>query len=918
MTKAKAKGKAKELRAQTGTSRSLDTDAADEDRKTEASLEDEDVFLKEEDDEDRGVASELLESELVTEASPEIEDVVLESEANEDEPLLPRGSKRANSNAQVSADCDSKRRRPKGKASPRRAVSKADVLPIARKDEPSAQDIEDHEKPDVDNDNIFAKLAKVLDEEPLPVDAETEKVETFTRLPEDPKEGEDSDEDEWGIFEDPASSDTFGFSEEVRRQSLQHPEWMHETGPAQAEQEDGDIEATMAPAVEPLADEESWGNSYVAPEDARVVEKYGEPDTNWSLWVNNSKESSAAEEVVRKIRARVGVGAPEPDGPFPSEEVGEKIVQRLMKGQQEQRTILTALLWLEAVTLDVEPCPEVNELCLNEAAILLLGNDEEIQTIDEVSKLVPIHRLLSKAKAPTPKDQKRKELKEAEETFIKRLQKEANHLRVKEIVDGQVNGIPSVPRLLTLVHMAEWATLKKNCFITEADLVLSLVKQVVLKRCLEFICRFRYEDALQLARDAEIRPRPKDQNGQVVGEEPNPAATPEERGRQEFADACYAAKCSILNRLSEDWRLIPTEDDIAPLHMLKRAEQLHVLLSIERDCELRWQEAYRKASSDEDLREMMRPFLKFADRLRPYIAEDKQPFTMHLSDAKRPACNLDELVLEVVAVRTAITCVLKLLKGRYSWQPNRKTRILLAETDWVPRLAALVQLASKPECLAADQELRLFLNECAHRQPDLKNCLENFKKLESMSKVVEKKPRYVSEEVAKELRGSYKVYSRPEPDEEAAGDLQGAGPGRARAPARSAAPPVALGRMQPLYGFPFPGTPVRTGATMSLPLHGVPQLLPVKQPGTPGIEGSMTPMLPAFYSAMTPRMGSAMAPLPFPQTPRFAAPRTPALGVPVTPARVPRQTTTLQGPFQPHTPAGPAPQTPAIPHRLTV
>jgi len=174
------------------------------------------------------------------------------------------------------------------------------------------------------------------------------------------------------------------------------------------------------------------------------------------------------------------------------------------------------------------------------------------------------------------------------------------------------------------------------------------------------------------------------------------------------------AKNTALNRLFKSWKLRPTEEQAAQLHLLEVERQLHVVLNVERDVELHWCELARKHKSVKDISTEMESYLHFDKLLKPYLCGDDGLGTKRLPLEKEGGIPIT--FREVVQVRKGVHEVLKYLREEKAWVPQGRTRRTVSEANWVARLASLTSLAKTSTVLDADKELTRLLKQDSFRK----------------------------------------------------------------------------------------------------------------------------------------------------------------------------------------------------------
>lgn len=694
-----------------------------------------------------------------------------------------------------------------------------------------------------------------------------------------------------------AESDAWGFDlAEDRKEDLDKeieankkaiaPGWEKEewTAPPEADASGSEDEKNKAPV--------DWKDMFKKDEEAveEIPDEDGEypdkdPEDEWTLWVPHSHESMMATTLVQKIRVR-GNKADQQGGSFPSPEVGQVLKSFVTQQKAQQRTLLAALLWIEANVNEIQEVPPD----LNDAIKDLFKN--ELATLKRVVERVPDTVLLTKAASKIPERLTRKKALEVQVILAEALHKKLSETKevgeleeLNELVEDVLGHVPKSVRILALVHAYEYAMLKGGSAYRDLDeLAVAFAKQQSPDRAFEMVCRLNLGQSLKLA------------EAMVTAE----------------VDLRRANKISSLNRLYAEWTLNPSEEELSQLHLLSMVRQCQVLLNIERDIELVWYHTMGKFRSEEERNNAMRKYLVFTSLIKPYLRDEKAKGEKKvlLEDEAGIPFSSDDMGL----IRKAIATVFHKLKERYGWTPDIHTRRACSKINWVARLSSLLILAGKPQCLHADEELRRLLQRENHVKLG-QEVLSRFKQwdtLESGEGVVLRAPVKLDEEDAEEKRKLYREY-RPDLGKLATAEgympmTPAVGMGMA-----GMTPGGYGGSMTPAYMMGAPGTPSQTlarrraagtpaGPPPATPFGGPPMSPGPLQGGTP----HGTPATPFGAPPASPRPGGRP-----PGTPAGPPPATPAgfrASYPGTPSGPPPAT-----PFNPRaypgTPAGPPPPT---------
>eukprot|EP00439_Symbiodinium_sp_Y106_P044381 s4528_g5.t1 len=340
--------------------------------------------------------------------------------------------------------------------------------------------------------------------------------------------------------------------------------------------------------------------------------------------------------------------------------------------------------------------------------------------------------------------------------------------------------------------------------------------------------------------------------------------------------------CLGLCRAPEMARL---KEHLMQLHMLTIQRQLQIMLSIERDIEIKWSALSMKVKAPEECSRQIRAYLNFRDRLRPYLLEEDLVGGKQARDLQTES-GMSLETKDLAGVRQGVTEVLKKLKQRYQWKPNMTSRVEISRVNWVARLSAMIRLAMKTSCLFADQELRQLLREDEKRK------------------------------LGKEVFDQYRQWYKLERGDGMA--IKGV----------KVAPPDVVAKIRKKYEE---GPCWAKGLELFSLRHETAKggMTPGLNPGTPGLAGNLTPggnrtpfQMPEYASGHeksegntpqwkppeTPMGCAAQDPSPRSGTPQFQARAsgTPAGPPPLTPAQG------VKGSMTPPGPAGPAASTPNI------
>ncbi|CAK0860425.1 unnamed protein product, partial [Prorocentrum cordatum] len=422
-------------------------------------------------------------------------------------------------------------------------------------------------------------------------------------------------------------------------------------------------------------------------ENADYPEIAADMDYKGEGWVPNSHETMVASLLLQKIRGRADkkslVG-----GPFPSEDA-LRVFNTLAHGQiEEQRILVCALQWIEALVLEARVMPDDISSC----AIALLA--EERGALALVCRHVPALAMRTRAGSRIPKLHVRRDAHETIPQLTKLLCEQLRlpehaHEEVMQIVGDVLGPMPLTVRLMILVHAYEYAAMNPQAYASPEALAVAFVKQCQAERAIEIVCWLTLEKALAIAQ-CIIEDSPK-------------------------SHELRKAKNAALNRLFKSWQLRPNEEQAAQLHLLELERQLQVVLNIERDVELHWCGlASSKDRTAEDVAAKMRAYLHFDKLIRPYLCGDDAGGT------KRPPLEKEGgipiTLRQVAQVREGVDTILKRLRSQYAWVPQGKTRRAVSKANWVARLQSLMSLATNSVVLDADLELARLLTQNSFRK----------------------------------------------------------------------------------------------------------------------------------------------------------------------------------------------------------
>jgi hypothetical protein len=705
------------------------------------------------------------------------------------------------------------------------------------------------------------------------------------------KSGDDDSDDDWGMDWKDADkeAETEDIMQKIQKEAEKAAGWEKEDWRRR------DDDAQMEEADE---DDENWAKQMQTGQEEKTETSTWRPDSDWHLWDSNSLEAEAAEMLVQKIRSRAGA-SDTPGGAFPNDALKDIMLTQIARTIEEQRRLVAALLWVEANTLEITDVPQNLSL----STVSLIGQEDAL--LKTICSKVPSHTMLQKALSPLPDIKVREEATKVISSLISALRKaltagdeSAEDLKEgEEVIAGLFDDImgsqPLTVRVMSLVHAVQFAKLLKRQYAEVDMLAVAFAKQCLLERALEIVCRVSLRQALGLA-------------SALLDEE-------DKAIKEEF----FQRKADSLNRLSMEWRLLPSEDEMAQLHVLTFHRQLQVLLNIERDIELFWNKLPSKVQNKDEQSRLLRHFLNFDRLLRPYLREEDLLAKGKQQRVLETESGLRVESLDLAKVRSGASEVLKKLYKRYGWTPELKTRREISGINWVGRLHALLSLAQKPSCLHADLELQKMIREAHHRKLGIEvyNDYQRWNKLYSGQDVRMKSAKLAPKEVQEQLDRMYSDFKREGPKFPGQG-YQPQTP--ANLGAAGGMTPTAAGMTPGFYSSgaitPMgPGTPFRAptpivrtgpGTPFGAPNAGTPAGYP---PGGRVAAGTPAGPPPRTPGGLAPPATPAGMPPPTPAFRRFAGPGTPAGLPPGTPGGFPPGT---PGGLPPGTPAGMAPQTP--------
>eukprot|EP00927_Polykrikos_kofoidii_P053859 TRINITY_DN48396_c0_g1_i1.p1 TRINITY_DN48396_c0_g1~~TRINITY_DN48396_c0_g1_i1.p1 ORF type:complete len:989 (+),score=180.10 TRINITY_DN48396_c0_g1_i1:85-3051(+) len=409
------------------------------------------------------------------------------------------------------------------------------------------------------------------------------------------------------------------------------------------------------------------------------------PDATWSSWTSNSSEGLVTTLIIQKIRGRtILCKSWKERGDFPGE--AEPVFKNIMTTQKEdqQYMLIATLLWVEAVVLEGKGVPPD----LGAAAIQIFRGETE--ALSAVCRRVPRARLLHRAGCARPSLKVRKA---ADEEVVPRLIDKL-HASVKsdsmerddivELVEDSLGDAPATVRIVALAHAHEYAHLKSGQYRTKDALAVAFAKQCMMEHAMETVCRLNLADANELAMS-------------LCSEE---------------VEELRKAKIRTLNRLYLGWKLNPTEDQMCQIHTVPMLKQLQVLLNVERDVELFWVNLEKRRVEKKDRAGELRAFIDFDKLVKPHLFDKKTAGKEPLEAESGIMIKTSELAM----VRHHVQSVLKITKMHYNWSPALRTKMLLSRVNWVARLSALLHLMARPQCLNADEELKVLLKQEANRK----------------------------------------------------------------------------------------------------------------------------------------------------------------------------------------------------------
>jgi len=619
---------------------------------------------------------------------------------------------------------------------------------------------------------------------------------------------EDSDDD-WGI-KWKGGSDLPGITDvldEIRKQATSTnwhtQEWAKKEEPRKDDDDDNEEPSEMGEV-----DQEQRLDSYTLAKEKKEKANDWQPDDEWNSEdaFINSREAMAVENVVRKIRCRAGKFSHK-DGieSFPNETMLQVLKTWVKRSLPEQRVALAAVLLVEAQTLDLLlPAPDLNSI-----GITMLTTEGKLDQMRAACRIAPPHVMLRKADAMIP------DLKLREETapqMFQQLKKKLSSVIAGSDVDIDEDDLgknvddffvdqPMSVQMVGLVHCCEYWQMMKSGFDRKQDLFASLTKQTNESRVFEVLCRVDLRDAVRLAM-------------QTLDENLEPLRK---------------SKIACLNRLASEWVLAPREEDMMLVHMLGLERQIQVLLSIERDIELKWCDLMSKVDGREERSAKLREFLNFSERLRPYLNdEDLLPGKRPIEKESGKKLEINELAM----VRQGVSDIFKKLKRMYKWKPDVNSRKAISKTNWVARLAAVLQLAKTTYSLSADKELRKLLQNEASRTlgAEIFKTYMQWKKMEQGDGVQIPRRRVATRAAMEERQRRWQeLVLKHYPDEQQRFLPQ---------------TPAGLGMAAMTPGL---------GASMT---PGLASMTPGLNPGTPGLSGTITP----GFRAPTPMWQSSATP----------------------------------------------------------
>lgn len=589
------------------------------------------------------------------------------------------------------------------------------------------------------------------------------------------------------------------------------------------------------------------------PEDSTILYTPILPDEKWISWNPNSQETLASTVLVQKIRGRAGQRHATP---FPSEEATKEFHRLLQMKPGDQHMLIAALIWIEVNVLEVAVVPE----SLSEAVCFLLQREQS--TLQNLLTRINPRTLRTRASCAVPPLETRKASQERIDTLIDAIHDLVPGVGEREdlagIVEEVLGHVPVSVRLLVLAHTFEFAKLKSGQYKDQESMAVAFAKLCLPEKAIEMVCRLSLEQAIKHVND-------------VVGvDEESAKAAAEYRN----------AKAATLNRLYKDWELNPAEEQLAQLHMMSLHRQLQILLMVERDIERFWHRMTGQVASEEERSRRMRAYTDVSKLLKPYLREEDMN-----SPKIEDEGGVSVTTYELGKIKKSIDEVLKKLLQRYGWKAEHRTRRVMLRSNWPARLAALLELAKRPECLHADDELRRLVKRESHQRHGAQVLVayNAWSKLEAGEGMVVKMLKVMDESALSENR---KLYSGYAPDTNRQIGPDGFLP---VTPTFSGMATPGMHRFMPgTPAGPPPGTPgplFRLAGTPAGPPPGTPGLFRLAgtpagaPPGTPGMFRP-APGTPADAMPGTPGYAvvNAAGPSNVPATPReaFVAPATPA------------------------------------------
>jgi len=358
------------------------------------------------------------------------------------------------------------------------------------------------------------------------------------------------------------------------------------------------------PEEEEAQEDEEWGAAlYETQKEKEISKDFWVPDESWSAWECNSKEAVAAQRLVQKIRSRAAKKDTKQEEnsekeDFPNEVLLEVLQLWIGRELPEQRMLLAMLLWIEAITVEV---PIVRP-DLNQYAMQLLSKEEFQVALRSACDHVSHDVLLVKAGAPIPDAQLRNdEAPQVQKRLISSLSGMMGHADFTMEEDDLTSkfeeifaDLPLSLRVASLAHLNEMAELLKQLWANKGEFIEEMKKLASFDRACEVTCRLTLTHAIELGNQAL---------------------------NKDFKDL-RVCKVDSLNRLGTEWRIAPSQEHLMQLHTLTIQRQLQIMLSIERDIEIKWSALSMKVKAPEECSRQIRAYLNFRDRLRPYLLEE--------------------------------------------------------------------------------------------------------------------------------------------------------------------------------------------------------------------------------------------------------------------------------------------------------